>query len=141
MIHFVSNNHTTYYQIDQQIVKLEKMFLSYVISYSSAIVEAPVNLLPRGEAQRNVNNRLISLFDYDNTQQDDGYNKLDTPNKDGDDFYVVKAGRSIGIFNDWSKASLSMSGYSHSSCVKFKAYAEAQQHILKNATTTEIDTS
>ena len=84
MIHFISSNHNAHYQLDQQITRLKKMFLRYVNSDSRAVTEDPINFPTREEAQHNVNTRLISLFDNDNTQQDYGCNKVDTPNQDRD---------------------------------------------------------
>ena len=80
----------------------------------------PIDFPTRDEAQYNTNTRLISLFDNGKTQRDDGYNTLDNSKQEGDIFYAVTVGRSIGIFNDCSEASASISGYSHSTCIKFK---------------------
>ena len=112
------------------------MFLNYIVSDTYTSTSSPIKFLTREKAQHNTKTQLISLFDNDKTQHDDGYNKLDSSKQNGDTFYAVTVGRSIGIFSDLSEAFASISGYSHSSCVKFKTYEQAQQHMMKNATTT-----
>ena len=130
MIHFVSNNHTAHYQVNAQIDKLEEMFSDHLTNSTTASYNTPINFPTRSERDDDINNNLISLFDNNNSNQAESYNKLTTKNADGNSFYAVTAGRSIGIFNDWSETQASISGYSHSSFVKLKTYEEAEQHML-----------